>query len=115
MPTSVSLKTNLTRRMFKIVEAGTGDEALRQPRRETPNLILLDLHLPDMNGTDILTVLQQEFSDSKFPVIVISAWLEEQVKAVRAFPHVVEVLSKPVTQTRLLESIRRAIMDNPIN
>ncbi|MBC7869541.1 MAG: response regulator [Chitinophagaceae bacterium] len=107
---SLFLKTNLARRMFTTVEASTGEEALQVIRKDVPDLLLLDLQLPDMHGLDLLQMIKEEFDSPTFPVIVISAWVDQHVKAIRDFRQVVEILQKPITATRLLESIRRAIM-----
>ena len=96
--------------MFTTIEASTGEDALEMIRKGVPDLLLLDLQLPDMHGLDLLQMIKEEFDSPTFPIIVISAWVDQHVKAIRDFRQVVEILPKPVTTTRLLESIRRAIM-----
>jgi len=55
-----TLKILLESDNYKVVEAYTGDEAIRQARREVPDIILLDLMLPDMTGYEICNSLRED-------------------------------------------------------
>lgn len=59
--------------MVKLVTAMQGHLAMDMAREHLPDLILLDVHLPDMNGADLLATLKQEPETKEIPVIVISA------------------------------------------
>lgn len=59
--------------MVKLVTAMQGHLAMDMAREHLPDLILLDVHLPDMNGAELLAMLKQEPETRKIPVIVISA------------------------------------------
>jgi diguanylate cyclase (GGDEF)-like protein/PAS domain S-box-containing protein len=92
---------------YKTLQAGTGKEALEIIRRFRPDLALLDLQLPDMDGLDILRELAKE--DRTVPAILMTAHGSEQV-AVDAFRlGVQDYLSKPVDQERLKHTIARIL------
>lgn len=55
-----------------------GEEAINAVRREHPDLILLDLLLPKMDGFEVLKVLKKEESTAAIPVIVLTAKAEEE-------------------------------------
>lgn len=55
-----------------------GEEALNAVRREHPDLILLDLLLPKMDGFEVLKVLKRDESTSNIPIIVLTAKAEEE-------------------------------------
>ncbi len=55
-----------------------GEEAINAVRREHPDLILLDLLLPKMDGFEVLKVLKKDESTSTIPVIVLTAKAEEE-------------------------------------
>lgn len=57
---------------FVLSEAGTGAEGLRLVRAESPDCILLDYHLPDMNGLDFLNKLADEDGDVSVPVLKLT-------------------------------------------
>ena len=63
--------------VFDVVAAGDGQEALFVARREKPDLILLDLMMPEMGGYEFLRIYSRE---ANTPVIVLTARLEESDK-----------------------------------
>jgi PAS domain S-box-containing protein len=58
---------------FRVVEAANGSEALRLARAEKPDLVLLDLNLPDINGFEVCRLLKAEPATSTIPVLHITA------------------------------------------
>src|SRR5262249_389481 len=58
---------------FKVVEAGTGAEALDAVATEKPDLVLLDVHLPDMNGIEVCKLIKADAASSRILVIQVSA------------------------------------------
>ena len=92
---------------FATLVAHTGNAALAFVRRREVSLMLLDLHLPDINGLDLLRQLARE--RRSVPTILVTAHGSEQV-AVDAFHlGVHDYLIKPVTPDRVNEAISRAL------
>jgi PAS domain S-box-containing protein len=58
---------------YEVVEGGTGTEALRLVRELQPELVLLDVRLPDMSGLDVCRRIKQDPASANIPVIQISA------------------------------------------
>jgi two-component system cell cycle response regulator DivK len=75
----------LTGAGFQTIEAATGAEAITLALEHVPDVVLMDLQLPDMNGTDALRELQRNEPTARIPVVALSAmplegtggWLEE--------------------------------------
>jgi DNA-binding response OmpR family regulator len=65
-------EATLRRHGFDVLTAVDGEEALRLARLETPDLVLLDLIMPKLQGFEVLRALKQEASTAAIPVIVIS-------------------------------------------
>ncbi|MFN2582591.1 MAG: response regulator [Candidatus Dormibacteria bacterium] len=65
-----TLRYNLSREGYAVSEASTGTAALSAARRDRPDLILLDLMLPEMSGLDVCRVLRQEMST---PILMLTA------------------------------------------
>lgn len=57
---------------FSVITAGTGHDGLSKAKSEQPNLILLDIMLPDMGGFEILEKLKSDPATSSIPVIILS-------------------------------------------
>lgn len=62
----------LTKEGYKISEAIDGEEGIRKIRDEKPDLILLDLILPGIDGFEVLSRMEKEPSIAKIPVIILS-------------------------------------------
>ena len=62
----------LKRQGYTVLTAADGEEALRTARSVLPDLILLDLIMPKLNGFDVLQALKKEAPTAKIPVIVLS-------------------------------------------
>lgn len=58
---------------IELLGAIRAEPGLMIARRRSPHLILLDLHLPDMNGQDVLRCLKSDDATSSIPVVVLSA------------------------------------------
>ncbi len=58
---------------LSVHEAGSGEEALRLSGEIKPDLVLLDMKMPDMNGYECAQILKQLHSEKRFPIILISA------------------------------------------
>jgi CheY-like chemotaxis protein len=70
------LRTAIERSFVKaghsVIAAGDGQEGLRQAQQMSPDVILLDMMLPGMDGTSVLTQLKQNPSTNGIPVVVLS-------------------------------------------
>ncbi len=89
--------------------ATTGRKGLEVAARESPDLILLDLNLPDMSGLDLLRNLNQQ--GGQIPVILMTAYGSEQV-AVEAFRlGVRDYLTKPFEAQEVIDAIERALAE----
>ncbi|HEY4761530.1 MAG TPA: response regulator [Thermoguttaceae bacterium] len=64
---------NLAREGYQVVRASSGEEALRLVRVEEPDLVLLDLMLPGLNGLEVCRVLKRESSTQAIAIIMLTA------------------------------------------
>src|SRR5690242_19664359 len=100
------MKYNLENQSFDILTAGDGVQALNLARRELPDVVLMDLMLPDIDGFSVCEILRSQPSTSKVPIIVVSALDGEYVRSRGIQAGVVCCLKKPVDMKVLGESIR---------
>ena len=63
----------LLREEYQVLRYGSGEEALRDFARQVPDLIVLDIWLPDMDGVEVLKRLRQEDALRKIPAIALTA------------------------------------------
>jgi CheY-like chemotaxis protein len=93
------------RRAVTLLTAGRGDEGLEQARRTRPHLILLDLHLPDMSGEEVLRQLWSDPQTRALPVAVLSADATPAQRQRLLASGAVAYLTKPLDITQLLRLI----------
>lgn len=91
---------------YKVVTAGSGKEGLAILTSALPDLVLLDLGLPDMDGIDII---KQTREWSSLPIIVISARVQEREKVAALDAGADDYITKPFGTDELLARIRTAI------
>lgn len=91
---------------YKAVTAGSGKEGLAILTSALPDLVLLDLGLPDMDGIDII---KQTREWSGLPIIVISARVQEREKVAALDAGADDYITKPFGTDELLARIRTAI------
>ena len=73
LDTLLQLKRALEMEDFKVIEAQDGIEALEKVRAETPDLILLDLMLPKIQGFEVCQRLKQDEATNFIPIIMLTA------------------------------------------
>ncbi len=71
------LQYNLERERYRVILAATGEKGLEAARQKSPDLILLDLMLPGINGLDVCRTLKDDPSTRLVPILMISARTEE--------------------------------------
>src|SRR5205085_3509854 len=100
------LRTSLTAEDYRLAEAETGAKALRLAAQQPPDLVILDLGLPDMDGQDVLRQLREWL---KAPIIILSARDQEKQKVAALDSGADDYLTKPFSTGELLARIRVAL------
>lgn len=96
---------------YRIFEAANGFEAIKLATQEHPDIILLDMRLPGMNGYEIVGRLKQDRRTKDIPLIVISAYDVDQEKLSQSGEHTVfPIITKPFDQDTLRGCIRSILI-----
>ena len=67
------LKVNFEMEGYDVITAGDGAEGLAAARSESPDVVILDIMMPKMNGLEVLAALKQDKNTEAIPVILLSA------------------------------------------
>ncbi|MFP4020746.1 MAG: response regulator transcription factor [Halanaerobium sp.] len=94
---------------FDIVYAVDGVEAVNQANKFNPDLMLLDLRLPKMNGFLVLEAIKSDTSTEEIPVIILSALSEEDDVQKAISLGAEDFLVKPISQSDLLAAVEKNI------
>lgn len=100
------LKGMLVPEDYDILEAVDGKEALTSIYDKYPDLILLDVMMPQMNGFEVCATLKQEEKTRMIPVIMVTALSEREYRIKALESGADDFLSKPVDKSELLARVR---------
>ena len=100
------LKSYLTQEGFGVVAAGDGREALFIARHEKPDLIILDLMMPEMSGYEFMRAYSRE---ADTPVIILTAKLEENDKVLGLELGADDYVTKPFSPRELTARVRAVL------
>jgi DNA-binding response OmpR family regulator len=100
------VKSYLTQEGYRVVTAANGREALFVARQERPDLILLDLMMPELGGFEFITAHNR---DGDAPVIILTAKIEESDKVLGLELGADDYLTKPFSLRELTARIRAVL------
>lgn len=103
------LDYNLRKAGFAVILAKDGPEAIGLARHEKPNLVLLDIMLPDMEGTEVLRRLKLNESTRSIPVIMLTAKGEEVDRVIGFELGAEDYITKPFSPRELILRIRAVL------
>jgi len=101
-----ALRINLTARHYTVLTAPNGAAALQAAAKHTPDLVVLDLGLPDMDGTDVIAGLR---GWTKVPILVLSGRTDAGDKVAALDAGADDYVTKPFSMDELLARIRALI------
>ena len=97
---------------YATVEAVTGEDGIRLAAERKPDLILMDIQLPGMNGIDALKVLRADPATAAIPVIAVTASVMQQDRNLITQAGFDGYIGKPLNLKEFLEAVR-AMLDRP--
>jgi two-component system phosphate regulon response regulator PhoB len=103
------VRYNLTEAGFRVSEARTGAEALAAVRRSVPDLLILDLMLPDLSGTEVCRRLRNEAELADLPIIMLTAKSEEIDRVVGFELGADDYVTKPFSPRELILRVRAVL------
>lgn len=100
------VKYNLEREGYRVITCETGEEGLKEIERELPDLVILDLMLPGMDGLEICKIIRKETATMHLPVLMLTAKGEEIDKVLGLETGADDYLTKPFGIRELIARIK---------
>lgn len=100
------IKFNLENNGYKVLQCGNGTDALKLAKSEKPDLILLDVMLPGIDGYDVCKEIRKDISISNLPIIMITAKSEELDKILGLELGADDYITKPFSIRELLARVK---------
>ncbi len=104
-----SIRYNLEREGFRVRLATTGEVALNLILDRPPNLILLDLNLPHMNGLELCRRLRAESTTTRVPILMLTARADEADKVLGLNMGADDYITKPFSMRELMARVNAAL------
>lgn len=101
----------LERSGYAVVSTSKSKEALALAEKERPDLIILDIVMPEMNGGDVAAQLDEKPATADIPIIYLSAILSKQEQSLIQKSGKHHIVAKPVTGTELLSKIEKVLAE----
>ncbi|MFC1855368.1 response regulator transcription factor [Thermodesulfobacteriota bacterium] len=103
------MQFKLKKEGFDVISAQNGNDAIEIAKKELPDIILLDIMMPDINGYMVLEALKAEDSTKDIPVIMVTAKTQESNKIKAEKLGIADYIFKPFSLQHVVESIQRII------
>ena len=94
---------------FATIEAGSAEDGIKLAAERKPDLILMDIQLPGMNGIDALKVLRADPATSKIPVVAVTASVMQQDRKLITEAGFDGYVAKPINIKEFLEAVRSVL------
>jgi len=111
----IVLKVKLMAACYDVIQASGGTEALELARSENPDLILLDLMMPDMDGVAVCKALKNDPRTAHIPIIMVTAHDDDASKLSALRVGVDEFMPKPLDEVTLLARVRSLLRARDTN
>jgi two-component system phosphate regulon response regulator PhoB len=104
---------NLTREGYRVLGAESGQEGLRKAREMGPNILLLDLMLPDVDGLEVCRRLRKDPLTHALPIIIVSAKGEESDVVLGLGIGADDYVTKPFSPSELVARVKAVLRRGP--
>ena len=96
---------------YATLEAGTAEDGIRLANEHKPDLVLMDIQLPGMNGIEALGVLRADPATAKIPVIAVTASVMQQDRKLITEAGFDAYIGKPINLKEFLATVRKCLGD----
>jgi DNA-binding response OmpR family regulator len=103
------VRFHLVRTGYEVITAATGREAIGLVENRHPDLILLDLMLPDIDGFGVCEILRRQPETAAIPIIILTAWATPDARNVGLDLGAIDYLTKPFSPRELVERVQHLL------
>jgi two-component system cell cycle response regulator DivK len=94
---------------YETIEAGTAEDGIALARSRNPDLVLMDIQLPGMNGIDALKVLRADAATARIPVIAVTASVMQQDRNLITEAGFDGYIGKPINLKEFVDTVRAMV------
>jgi CheY-like chemotaxis protein len=98
---------------YQVTLAGNGTEAIQAVTRAMPDLAILDVMMPDMDGYELCRILRQPPLNARIPIVMLTAMSSEEEKRLALAAGANDIWSKPFDMDVFRKSVGELLKDKP--
>ena len=106
-------RLHLHRVGYEVLTASSGRQAIETVHARHPDLVLLDLMLPDIDGFSVCDILRSDPATAAIPIIIVSAWSTSDARATGFEYGVLDYVTKPFSPQELIARVNRLLGPRP--
>ena len=106
LPNVKLLEAKLSTEYYEVLTATSGAEALKKVATENPDIVLLDVMMPGMDGFEVCSIIKRNPETAHIPVVMVTALTDAQDKVRGLEAGADDFLSKPINDTALMARVR---------
>ncbi|MDB6123425.1 MAG: two component transcriptional regulator, winged helix family [Pedosphaera sp.] len=106
---------NLKAEGYEVITADNGFKALDQARLLLPDLIVLDLMLPELDGLSVCEILHRVPATARIPVIMLTAWTSELSRLIGLDTGAEAYMTKPFSPRELISRVNKTLQSHGTN
>lgn len=103
------IEYNLKKEGFKVLKAENGEEGISKAKEHRPDLILLDIMMPKMDGLEAVEIMRKDDDLKKTPIILLTARSDEKTEIDGLNKGGDDYITKPISTTKLVSRIKAAL------
>lgn len=103
------MQYHLVRAGHDVATAANGWEAIASVKVRRPDIILLDLMLPDLDGFGVCEILRRDPATATIPIVIVSAWSSPDSRNLGLELGALDYLTKPFSPQELVERVNRLV------
>jgi CheY-like chemotaxis protein len=104
------LRSTLTKAGYSVSAASDGTEAVRLAREQNPDVIVLDIMMPGMDGGEVAEILKNDARTREIPVIFLSSLITEGEEKTSKEKDAASFISKPYNREKLLNEVKKLLL-----
>ena len=108
-PSNIDVVKGLLSQQYKCKAAIEGGIALRQIAKQKPDMLILDLIMPEMDGIETLTEVRKTYSQSELPVLIVSGTKEPEQLAILKKLGISEFMTKPINGPQFQKLVAQTV------
>jgi two-component system alkaline phosphatase synthesis response regulator PhoP len=104
-------RVNLQLEGYEVLEAPDGEAGLEMARSERPDLVLLDVMMPGLDGWQFMKAIKADTATAEIPIILLTARVQREDEIRGWLSGAADYLSKPFNPSTLTEVVRRTLLN----